>query len=100
MALAPAPLRPDATNSLFAVDVPNSMDAIFQTQADADKPQWKYIYIHHSKSTDSSASSIVEPNGEFSDHFLIGNGDGLNDGLAAQDGPESEPALCQACRGK
>ncbi|HEX3357280.1 MAG TPA: N-acetylmuramoyl-L-alanine amidase [Tepidisphaeraceae bacterium] len=81
MALAPAPLRPDATNSLFAVDAPNSMDAIFQTQSDAAKPpQWKYIYIHQSKSAGSNANSIMQPDGEFNDHFLIGNGDGLNDG--------------------
>src|SRR5690348_8226362 len=32
MALAPAPLVPDAATSLFAVDEPRSLDVIFQTK--------------------------------------------------------------------
>jgi hypothetical protein len=50
MALAPAPLTPDATNSLFAIDAPASMDAIFDTQVPANNTTWKYIYVHHSRS--------------------------------------------------
>jgi N-acetyl-anhydromuramyl-L-alanine amidase AmpD len=80
MALAPAPLTPDATNSLFAVDAPASMDAVFQTQVDASNTGWKYVYIHHSRSTASNTTNITQPNGELSDHFIIGNGDGLADG--------------------
>jgi hypothetical protein len=75
MALAPAPLTPDATNSLFAVDAPSpSMEAIFQTQTPSSNTAWKYIYIHHSHTTESN------PNGEPADHFVIGNGQGLSDG--------------------
>src|SRR5438045_340643 len=33
MALAPAPLVPDAATSLFAVDEPRSLDVIFQTRS-------------------------------------------------------------------
>jgi N-acetyl-anhydromuramyl-L-alanine amidase AmpD len=80
MALAPAPLTPDATNSLFAVDAPASMDAVFQTQVPSTNTAWKYIYIHHSRSTASGTPNIVQPNGELSDHFVIGNGEGLSDG--------------------
>jgi len=80
MALAPAPLTPDATNSLFAVDTPASMDAIFQTTAPSTDTAWKYIYIHQSRSTASTTPNISQPNGELSDHFVIGNGDGLADG--------------------
>ena len=80
MALAPAPLTPDATNSLFAVDAPASMDAVFQTQVPCNNTAWKYIYIHHSRSTASGTPNIAQPNGELSDHFVIGNGEGLADG--------------------
>ena len=76
----PAPLTPDATNSLFAVDAPASMDAIFQTQAPASDTAWKYIYIHQSRSLTSTSANITQPNGELSDHFVIGNGSGLSDG--------------------
>jgi hypothetical protein len=81
MALAPAPLTPDATNSLFAVDSPaSSMDAIFQTQSPSRNTAWKYIYVHHSRSATSSALRTSEPNGQLNDHFVIGNGEGLSDG--------------------
>ena len=80
MALAPAPLTPDATNSLFAVDAPSSMDAIFQTQTASNDSAWKFIYIHHSRSMTSGSENITQPNGELSDHFVIGNGQGLGDG--------------------
>ena len=33
LALAPAPLTPDASSSLFAIDAPESMDVIYQTQS-------------------------------------------------------------------
>jgi N-acetylmuramoyl-L-alanine amidase len=80
MALAPAPLTPDATNNLFAVDAPASMDAIFQTEVPSNNTAWKYIYIHHSRSTTSNTNNITQSNGELGDHFVIGNGDGLADG--------------------
>jgi N-acetyl-anhydromuramyl-L-alanine amidase AmpD len=80
MALAPAPLTPDATNSLFAIDAPSNLDAIFQTNVPASATAWKYIYIHHSRSTTSNSPTIANTNGELADHFVIGNGDGLVDG--------------------
>ena len=80
MALAPAPLTPDATNSLFAVDAPNSLDAVFQTRVPAASTTWRYIYIHHSRSATSNSSTIANASGELADHFVIGNGDGLVDG--------------------
>jgi hypothetical protein len=80
MALAPAPLTPDATNNLFAVDAPASMDAVFQTEVASNNTAWKYIYIHHSRSNTSNTNNITQSNGDLSDHFVIGNGDGLADG--------------------
>src|SRR5690349_16376146 len=58
MALAPAPLVPDAATSLFAVDEPRSMDAIFQTKVPVPGNRWKYIYIHHSKTASGNALSL------------------------------------------
>jgi N-acetylmuramoyl-L-alanine amidase len=68
--LAPAPLVPGPAESLFAVDSPDALATIFQTQ----KPlaPWRYIYIHH--------SSNLPGENLTGDHFLIGNGGNLADG--------------------
>jgi hypothetical protein len=80
LALAPAPLTPDASSSLFAVDTPESMDVIFQTQLLAKPGRWKYIYVHHSRSVSGHAGTIGAPGGSLPDHFVIGNGEGAIDG--------------------
>jgi N-acetylmuramoyl-L-alanine amidase len=69
--LAPAPLLPGPAESLFAVDSPDSLAAIFDTR----KPlaQWRYIYIHQSHTISESAGMLA-------DHFIIGNGNGAVDG--------------------
>jgi hypothetical protein len=68
--LAPAPLTPGPAESLFAIDSPDALATIFQTQ----KPlaPWRYIYIHHSSNLPGESLA--------SDHFLIGNGSNLADG--------------------
>ena len=80
LALAPAPLAPDASSSLFAVDTPESMDAIFQTHVTPKSNRWKYIYVHHSHTQAGNALSLSEQTGGLSDHFVIGNGEGAIDG--------------------
>jgi hypothetical protein len=80
MALAPAPLVPDAATSLFAVDAPANMDAVFETKAPVQPGRWKYIYIHHSRTAAGNAISLGQATGGLGDHFLIGNGDGCEDG--------------------
>jgi hypothetical protein len=80
MALAPAPLVPDAATSLFAVDEPRSMDVIFQTKVAVGGGSWKNIYIHHSKTASGNALSLAQASDGMGDHFIIGNGDGLMDG--------------------
>ena len=81
LALAPAPLTPDASSNLFAVDTPESMDVIFQTQVSAKPGRWKYVYIHHSNTTAGNAVSLSQGNPHgMSDHFVIGNGNGAIDG--------------------
>jgi hypothetical protein len=82
LALAPAPLTPDASASLFAVDAPDAMDVIFQTKTACDASRWKYIYIHHSRSQTGNAMTVSQSSrgGALGDHFVIGNGDGAADG--------------------
>jgi hypothetical protein len=79
LALAPAPLQQPTSTSLFALDTPTSLDAVFQTQTLSAPGRWKYIYIHHSKSPAGDAVSLAQ-GGTGGDHFVIGNGDGCIDG--------------------
>lgn len=80
LALAPAPLSPDASSSLFAIDAPQSMDVIFQTKTRCETNRWKYIYIRHSRTASGSALTITNARSIPADHFVIGNGDGAVDG--------------------
>jgi hypothetical protein len=81
MALAPAPIAPDAASSLFAVsDSPASFDAVFETRSALVTGKWKYVFIHHSHSASGNAITLGEASGGVGDHFVIGNGDGCEDG--------------------
>ena len=80
LALAPAPLTPDASSSLFAIEAPQTMDAVFQTDTPARTARWKYIYIHQSHTTAGNALTLAKPGEAVGDHFVIGNGDGCGDG--------------------
>jgi hypothetical protein len=83
MALAPAPLTPDAASSLFAIDAPRTLDVIFETQKPLIPARWKYIYIHHSGTATGNALTLGDAGHDqngMGDHFVIGNGDGAVDG--------------------
>src|SRR5687767_8175282 len=80
MALEPAPITPDAASSLFAVDEPRTMDAIFETRTPVPANRWKHIYIHHSRTASGNALTLGQASGGVGDHFVIGNGDGCMDG--------------------
>ncbi len=80
LAFSPAPLAPGAANSLFAVEAPASLDAIFATQTPIGSNRWTSIYIHHSATPAGDAVSLGQSSGGLKDHFLIGNGDGCADG--------------------
>src|SRR5439155_18835135 len=83
MALAPAPLTPDAASSLFAIDAPRSLDVIFETRAPITNERWKYLYIHHSATATGNALTLTGAGHDASgmgDYFVIGNGDGAADG--------------------
>src|SRR5437667_1351667 len=73
LALAPAPLAPDAT-SLFAITQPDSMDPIFQTHKSCEAGRWKFVYIHHSRTRSGNALSVEQSPSGAADHFVIGNG--------------------------
>ena len=80
MALEPAPITPDAASSLFAVDEPRTMDAVFETRTPVPANRWKHIYIHHSRTASGNALTLGQATGGVGDHFVIGNGDGCMDG--------------------
>jgi hypothetical protein len=82
LALAPAPLRPQATQSLLAfVDAPQSFDVLFDsTTVPVNSGRWQNIYIHQSGSVSGSAQTLADSTSGLPDHFVIGNGDGCADG--------------------
>ena len=80
LALAPAPLTADASSSLFAIDAPQTMDAVFQTDSPVRTARWRYIYVHHSRTTSGNAMTLATNANGMNDHFVIGNGDGCMDG--------------------
>lgn len=81
LALAPAPLSNNGpANSLFAIDAPASLNVIFDTAKPTRDDHWRYVYIHHSKTAAGNVSTLGQPTGGLSDHFLIGNGEGTFDG--------------------
>ena len=76
LTLAPAPLAPDSATSLFAVDLPGSLDPIFDSHsASPAAARWKFIFIHQSRTTSGNAATLGQ-----SDHFIVGNGNGSLDG--------------------
>jgi hypothetical protein len=80
LAISPAPLAPEASGSLFAVDSPQSLEMIFQTDVPPQPGRWKFIYIHQSNTPSGDAVSLGHGADGVGDHFVIGNGDGAVDG--------------------
>ena len=83
LALAPAPLNPQASTSLFAIaDAPQSMDDLFDRipAVPVRQGRWNYVYVHHSLSLSGSAQAMGDSAAGLGDHFVIGNGDGCADG--------------------
>jgi hypothetical protein len=80
LVLAPAPLAPAATRSLFAIDAPASLDVIFDTAVPTANARWQYIFIHHSRTAAGNAVTLGQTYGTLGDHFVIGDGDGAADG--------------------
>jgi hypothetical protein len=80
-ALAPDPLISQASNSLFAIEAPQSLDVIFSsTGVPVTTGHWHTVYIHHSGSISGNAQTVAEAAAGLPDHFVIGNGEGCVDG--------------------
>jgi N-acetylmuramoyl-L-alanine amidase len=80
LALAPPPLVAEGYNSLSAADHGPFLDEIFKTTVSPKPAQWKFIYIHQSATTAGNASTLARPGSGVCDHFIIGNGNGCQDG--------------------
>jgi hypothetical protein len=80
LALAPPPLVAEGYNSLSASDHGPFLDEIFKTAVAAKPEQWKFIYLHQSATTSGNASTLARPESGVCDHFIIGNGNGCQDG--------------------
>lgn len=78
--LAPAPLAPDLSGSLYAVGPEQSIGRIFDTPVAVKPGRWHSIYVHHSLTQTGNAATLAQDGGGIADHFLIGNGDPIADG--------------------
>jgi hypothetical protein len=78
--LAPPPLAAEGFNSLWASDHGPFLDEIFKTSVAAKVERWKFIYIHHSATSGGCARTLALPGVGLCDHFVIGNGNGCQDG--------------------
>ena len=85
--LEPRPLAPTGGMALAAVDTDNDgLAQIFSTRPTPIAGRWHRIVIHHSGQTMGSAQSIGDLHqslgyGGLQYHFVIGNGQGAEDGL-------------------
>ena len=71
---APAPLK---LTSLLAVE---PLDRIFRMEVAINNSRWQSIYIHHSKTATGDATTLPTDSAGLMDHFIIGNGEGADDG--------------------
>ncbi|MGD0461418.1 MAG: N-acetylmuramoyl-L-alanine amidase [Tepidisphaeraceae bacterium] len=80
LALAPPPLAAEGYNSLSASEHGPFLDEIFKTAVAAKPEQWKFVYVHQSATTAGNAGTLARPGSGACDHFIIGNGNGCQDG--------------------
>ena len=71
---APAPLK---LTSLLAIE---PLDRIFRTDEAVANSRWQSIYIHQSKTATGDAQTLPSDTAGLMDHFVIGNGEGADDG--------------------
>ena len=78
LALAPPPITNETSyDNLWAADGDGARqmtDALFNTPTAVKAERWKYIYVHQSNTPTGNAMTLS------GDHFVIGNGYGLQDG--------------------
>ena len=81
--LSPSPLSPDFAGQLAKAE--ESLDRLFDLEADIHPDRWTAVYVHHSNTPSGNASTLADAARERGilgtpDHFVIGNGDGMVDG--------------------
>lgn len=69
-----------ALASVVATDSAPNIDEIFTTRRSIEHGRWKAIVIHHSATASGSPETLAAKGGDSSFHFLIGNGNGMDDG--------------------
>ncbi len=74
LVFAPAPLK---LTSLLAIE---PLDRIFRTEVGVTNSRWQSIYIHQSKTVTGDAQTLPADSAGLNDHFVIGNGEGADDG--------------------
>lgn len=70
----PAPLATEGRR-LMAVDTPDQVNALFDTEIPVSASRWRYIYVHHSGPESNTGTGDA-----MTDHFVIGNGEDGDDG--------------------
>jgi hypothetical protein len=84
--MSPPPLAAQGSPGLFAQEQAEVMTRVVAQPRPAERvervrqAEWKYIYIHHSKTADGDVRTLAHPQRGQGDHFLIGNGAGAADG--------------------
>lgn len=85
--LEPRPVAPWTDLSLRATDrIDNSEAVLFRTATPIERNRWQAIVIHDSRTSGGSARSLAnlherQGRGGLGYHFVIGNGQGAEDGL-------------------
>ncbi len=87
LVLQPRPIAPVGNLSLAVLESERQgLDAIYRIEADPARTGWRSIVVHHSGQSMGNAQMLGKLHQELGYgglgwHFVIGNGDGANDGL-------------------
>ncbi len=88
LTLQPQPLAPAGGLALSVVDADRTptLDAVFNTQPSPAEHGWRRIVVHHSGQSAGNAQSLGKLHqqlgyGSLGYHFVIGNGQGAEDGV-------------------
>ena len=86
LVLEPRPLAPIGGPVLTVLEpTPKGVDALFTTNPPVGEQRWQAIVVHHSGTTRGNAQTLaemhqVQGHAGLGFHFVVGNGDGAEDG--------------------
>jgi hypothetical protein len=81
MAVAPEPLRPGLSTTLFNKEtVPSDLAPVLQTDRPLAAARWTRILIRDSRTPSGNAQTLAHPTAGVGDHFVLCNGRGGADG--------------------